>query len=497
MSKKFVIIMTDTQRWDMMSCARDTGLKTPCLDKMASQGVRFDRAYTTQPVCQPARAGIFTGQYPHSVGSWTNSYGISDTAHHIGERLALDGIHTAYVGKWHLDGGDYFGSGKCPKGFDPDYWYDMKCYLDELTEEERVISRDHSSMHRMDHDETFCYGHRVSNRAIDFLQNHHEEDFLLVVSYDEPHGPYLCPQPYASMYQDYQFPRSKNRDDSMENKPEHQRVWGQKAMQADPNAPVIDHEFFGCNSYVDYEIGRVLDQIEAVAPDAMVLYTSDHGDMLHSHHLNSKGPCAYDEITRIPFIVKGPNVPAGVVNENPMSHINIVPSVLEYMNAFIPSTVEGKSALAEWMDPQNVVTNDKVFFEFGRYEVDHDGFGAYQPLRSVYDGRYKLTINLMTTDELYDMVADPEELNNLILDPAHQEIRDHLHDAILGNMNLTRDPFRGYYWEQRPWRTDACTSTWSYTGYTRQRDEDPRFESRQLDYDTGLPIVETTRFKKV
>lgn len=88
---------------------------------------------------------VSRGQYPHSVGSWTNSYGISETAHSVGERLMLDGVHTAYIGKWHLDGGDYFGLGKCPKGWDPAYWYDMKCYLEELTEQERYDSR-HSQL---------------------------------------------------------------------------------------------------------------------------------------------------------------------------------------------------------------------------------------------------------------------------------------------------------------------------------------------------------------
>ena len=140
MTRKAILIMTDSQRWDMVNCYRQTGLRTPNLDALAAQGTRFARAYTTQPVCQPARAAIFTGLYPHSAGSWTNSSGISSTARSIGERLQLDGVHTAYIGKWHLDGGDYFGLGKCPPGWDPDYWYDMKCYLEELPEETKPIS---------------------------------------------------------------------------------------------------------------------------------------------------------------------------------------------------------------------------------------------------------------------------------------------------------------------------------------------------------------------
>lgn len=494
-NRKIVLIMTDSQRWDMVNCYRETGLKTPNIDRLAAEGIRCERAYTTQPVCQPARAGIFTGQYPHSVGSWTNSYGISDTAHSVGERLALDGVHTAYIGKWHLDGGDYFGSGKCPKGWDADYWYDMKCYLDELTEEERLMSRQPWQMAERDFSPEFLYGHRVSNRAIDFLQKYNSDDFFLVVSYDEPHDPFLCPPPYSTMYKDFCFPKSENIWDTMEGKPEHQKVWGARNAALDKDALELKEPyFFGCNSYVDEEIGRVVDAIEQYAPDAIVIYTSDHGDMMYSHGLWAKGPCAYDEITRIPFIVKGPGIPKGVVDTNPVSHINITPTVLELMGAKLPPVLEGKSMLAELEDP-TVRTNDYVFTEFGRYEVDHDGFGGLQIMRAVFDGRYKLVLNLLTSDELYDMDNDPAEMHNLIEDPAHAAIRDRLHDAILENMNVTRDPFRGYYWERRPWRADASPADWEYTLMTRQREEDERFESRQLDYSTGLVMKEASRKK--
>jgi len=495
MSRKAILIMVDSQRWDMVNCYKETGLSTPNLDRLASEGLRFDRAYTTQAVCQPARAAIFTGQYPHSVGSWTNSYGISDTAHSIGERLQLDGVHTAYIGKWHLDGGDYFGLGRCPKGWDDEYWYDMKRYLDELPEDFRPVTRDASSMDRMDFAPEQLYGRRCSDKAIDFLEKHADEDFFLVVSYDEPHGPFICPPPYSHMYDGYRFPQGKNVHDTLENKPAHQQVWADKFDTWDPEDGIQDPFFFGCNSFVDDEIGRVLRAIDEHAPDAMVIYTSDHGEMLHAHRLMSKGPNCYDEIARIPFIVRAPGVPAGQVDAHPVSHINIVPTILEYMGSKVPEVLEGVSILPELYDPSKRI-NPYIFMEFGRYEVDHDGFGGFQPLRAVFDGRYKLVINLLTSDELYDIESDPEEMVNLITDPAHEALRDHLHDVLLDHMNTTRDPFRGYYWERRPWRKNPRPADWDYTALTRQRIEDPRFEPRQLDYSTGLPIASAARVKE-
>ncbi len=185
--------MTDTQRADMLGCYGNPDMKTPCLDKLAAEGIRFDQAYTCQPVCGPARAAIFTGTWPHSNGSWANNMPLGGNVATIGQRVGDHGIHCGYIGKWHLDGSDYFGLGRCPEGWDPKYWYDGRCYLDELTPADRVRSRDMHTNEDPSLQSEFTYAHRCSNRAIDFLSNHRNEDFFLVVSYDEPHHPYLCP----------------------------------------------------------------------------------------------------------------------------------------------------------------------------------------------------------------------------------------------------------------------------------------------------------------
>jgi uncharacterized sulfatase len=121
-----VFIMTDTQRKDMVGCYAETGLQTPALDRLASEGVRFERAYTCQPVCGPARAALFTGTYPHLNGGWANSLAPGNNIRTLGQRVADHGIPAAYIGKWHLDGSDYFGLGQPAAGWDPDYWYDMR-----------------------------------------------------------------------------------------------------------------------------------------------------------------------------------------------------------------------------------------------------------------------------------------------------------------------------------------------------------------------------------
>ena len=492
--KQIVLLMTDATRQDMVGCYGNPDMHTPNLDSLAAEGIRCQNAYTCQPVCGPARSALFTGTYPHSNGSFSNCIPLGANVKTIGQRLSDNGIRTAYIGKWHLDGGDYFGMGICPEGWDPEYWYDMRCYLEELTEEERLASR-HNATNEKGISAEFTFGHRCADRALDFLQKHGEEDFFLTVSLDEPHDPHLCPEPYASMFADYEFPKSPNVWDTLEGKPLFQKYWAGASRYADRDALKLKAPgYLGCNSFADAELGRVLDGIKACTPDALVIYTSDHGDALASHCLYAKGPVMYNEIARIPLLIAGPGVPKGVVDRNPVSHINIPAMILEYMGIPVPKCFEGKSLLQEAYNPK-IRTNDYIVTEFTRYEIDHDGFGGLQMMRAVFDGRYKLAVHLLDpVDEFYDTETDPYEMKNLIEDEAYEEEKVRLHKLLLEWMNATRDPFRGYQWEHRPWRRNLPEPTWSYNGYTRQR-ENEEYEPRQLDYCTGLPMEEAVRRK--
>ena len=138
MKRQVVFLMTDTTRKDMVGCYGNEKMKTPNLDRLAAEGIRYENAYTCQPVCGPARSAIFTGTFPHTNGMVTNSIAMGDNVKTIGQRLSDHGIACGYIGKYHLDGGDYFGNGRCPEGWNPDYWYDMKTYLNELSDADKV-----------------------------------------------------------------------------------------------------------------------------------------------------------------------------------------------------------------------------------------------------------------------------------------------------------------------------------------------------------------------
>ncbi len=494
MPKQAVFFLIDTQGANCVSCyTGNARLATPNLDKLAEKGVRFERAYTCSPVCGPARSAIFTGLYPHSNGVLGNNQSPHLDIPTIGQRLKDTGVSTGYIGKWHLDGTDYFGDGRCPAGWDPKYWFDGRNYLDSLPDQAaRDLSRTmlgpkEVAMHGITAE--FTHAHRTADRARDFIEKHKDRDFFLVVSIDEPHHPAICPEPFVSSFDDFLLP-VPNAVDSLEDKPRVQREWanrfgtrvGNSLVQKDGQAMLSAPWYFACNSYSDHEVGRVIDAIGTHTPDALVVYTADHGDMFGAHGLFSKGPAMYNEITRIPLLVRWPGqAPVGSVSMPPVSHIDLVPTFLDFFGVSIPPLVQGKSLLNQFRKP-DTETNREIFIEFNRFEVDHENWGSFAPIRCIFNGRHKLSIALLDTDELYDLENDPLEMRNLIHDPAHTKIRDELHRQLMDWMGTTRDPLRGPHWSRRNWMDSGASS---FGGPTRPRPFDEAYYPRTLMYKSG------------
>ena len=496
--RQVVFIMTDTTRWDMLGCYGNKDMKTPNLDNLAKEGVKYNKNYSTQPVCGPARSAIFTGLYPHSNGGITNTVELRDGVKTIGEYLQPNNIACGYIGKWHLDGGDYFGNGICPKGYDEDYWYDMRCYVNELSDEEKLKSRkEEASLQNGGVSEEFTFAHRVSDRALDYIDKNCDKDMFLCVSYDEPHQPYLCPEPFASMYENYEFPKTPNYYDTLEGKPLYQKLWaGEKLFEDKDSLKLTPQLFLGCNSFADYEIGRVIEKVKEKMPNAMIIFTSDHGEALGAHSLNLKGASVYEEIAHVPLIIKGGaymKTPINVEYDHVTTHIDLVPTILDYYNLYTPPVLAGKSMREIIEKPKENILRDTVFCEFHRYEIDHDGFGGIQFMRSAISDNRKLAIHLLDpTDELYDTEKDQYEMVNEIENEEYSEDRSYLHEQILNMMNDTRDPYRGYQWRCRYWNNEK--PSWDCDGYTRQRPS-AKDEIKQLDYDTALEIQENVRYK--
>ncbi len=473
----FVFIMTDTQNKSMVGAYGNPKVDTPNLDKLASSGIRFERAYTTCPLCTPARGGLFSGLYPQINGAWTNNTAPYANVPLLGTIFGHYGYRTAYTGKWHLEGVSYFGDGLPSGGFEPDWWYDGKCYAQDIGPDmfkQYRTCKTADALRQAGFTEETMWGHRVANRAIDFL--HHVEDapFALVVSFDEPHGPFVAPPEYWEKFSSTDIPKPPNHGASLEGKPNLQKVQRSSFGEPDWEQDIAwKQRFFGCNSYIDREIGRVIGAVDALhGDDTVIIYTSDHGDMLEAHGLHGKGPMMYEEITNIPFIVHQPGGPAGAVSQALVSHLDVIPTLLDLAEIEIPASLHGVS-IKNVLDDPTTSARDYAMVNFHRFAINHDSFGEFFPIRCVTDGRHKLSVNLMDTDELYDLEDDPLETQNRINDPEYSTLRDHLHDVMLAEMDRIRDPFRSYHWGDRPWRS---TRSAFYKGSNRRRPQGFPFE---------------------
>jgi uncharacterized sulfatase len=289
----------------------------------------------------------------------------------------------------------------------------------------------------------------------------------------------------VARYEDFAYPLGAKATDTLADKPEHQRLWAEAMPSPVGEDGKYRHPlYFGCNDFVDDKIGEVLRCAEShEEADTWIAYTSDHGEMMGAHRLISKGSNAYDDITRIPFILRAPHQAAGARIDAPVSHIDLLPTLLEIAGIERTEAMHGKSLLP--LIEGKGRPHEDVLIEFNRYEIEHDSFGGFIPMRALVSDDFKLVINLFDSDELYDRRNDPDEMTNLIDRPEFAEIRNKLHDRLLARMDEIRDPYRAYRWAVRPWRKDKAPM---WMGSFRPKPADG-ISPVVRDYDTGLPTA--------
>ncbi|NBW86944.1 MAG: N-acetylgalactosamine 6-sulfate sulfatase [Planctomycetia bacterium] len=465
----FIIILADDLGYGDVGAFRPgADVRTPHLDRLAADGVRFTGMRANCTVCSPSRAALLTGRFPDRVGvpgvirtAPANSWGhLAPGVPTLGDLLHPAGYHTAIIGKWHLGleapnvpndrGFDFF------HGFLGDM---MDSYTTHLRHGNNYLRRNREVItptgHATDLFTSWTCDH-LRARAAD------GKPFFLYLAYNAPHSPI---EPPAD--------------------------WLARVKERNPGLPAARAATVALVEHMDDGIGRVLATLRetGLERNTLVAFSSDNGGSLP--HANNNDPWRdgkqshYDGGLRVPFIVRWPGAaPGGAVSEGVVSHIDVVPTLLDYFGIPVPDLLQGRSLLAQMRDPAHR-TNEAVFVEFNRFEIDHDGFGAFAPIRCVFDGRRKLVINLLDTDEFYDLREDPLEMSNRISDAAGAGDRERLLDALLAWMNRTRDPLRGPHWARRHWGSREG-STWG--GPTRPRPFDEAYYPKTLLYDTGKVI---------
>ena len=445
----FVFFMTDQLRRDALGCYGNTICRTPRLDQIAAAGMRFDNAFTVSPVCSPARASLQTGLYPHNHGLMINTHiapawspGLAPDFPSFSQLLADAGYALDYVGKWHVH-----------KTLDPTaYGYDSfvrdpgETVLDDAT-------RIHIDFKNGDR-QLVAATNRVDEKSSPLWTNtligierireraKNEQPFMVRMDMLEPHFPCLPPEPYASMYAPEDIPPWENFADDLHDKPaSHQRKleeWNLKDKDWAWWAPVVA-KYYGVVSQIDACVGAVIDAIEhaGIAENTIFVFCTDHGDAMGSHGHFEKAGTMYDEIFRIPLIIKGPpEVVATGTDSNFVRSLDLMPTFVEWGRAKVPVATDARSLAPLANGSGDPGWPDSVYCEH------HGEVWGYQSQRMVRTARWKYVYDPHGTDELYDLANDPAEMVNRIDDPSTHQTREEMKARLLGWNDATNDMFQ-------------------------------------------------------
>jgi len=476
-----LLITSDQHHWMAMGY-NDPKCKTPNLDRLASKGVIFDRAYTCNPVSTPARASLITGRYPSQHGAYALGTKLPETEHCIGEYLSQSGYQTALIGKAHFQPlagtAEYPSAEAYPLLQDLDFWkqYNGPFYGFEHIE----LSRNHGDEPHVGQHYAIWLQDQVGEQWKDWYRvptgnapkgqygqwkmpakyhtdawiaercmllldqyKKNETPFFLWASFFDPHNPYLVPEPWASMYNpdDMDIPTTVN--DDISDMPLHYRITRQENPdksiweESNPSYPVhgiSQHKwteaklkqnkalYYGMISMMDYYIGKILDRLEVngQADNTLILFTTDHGAFIGHHGLVGKGVFDYEDAVKIPFIATYKNrIPEGKRTQALISLVDVAPTILGFLNLNIPHTMTGVNQKEVFIGAKKEI-RDHVLVE-NRFQMTK----FY--VRTYIDKKYKIAYNMNSKEgELFDLEKDPDEMVNLWNDNDYQKIKSEL-----------------------------------------------------------------------
>jgi arylsulfatase A-like enzyme len=420
-----LILLADQWRAQAVGYAGDPNVKTPNLDRLAAFSANFQNMVSSTPVCTPFKASLITGQRPLTTGVFMNDVLLDTNATTIAKVLDKNGYQTGLIGKWHLDVQyrlSYTPPGNRREGFQ--YWKAVNC--------------DHNynhSVYYFNDDTTRHYWNEYdavaeSKDAIKYIRDHAHNDqpFFLELSWGTPHNPYhTAPEKYKEMYDSSKIQLRPNVPDSM-----------QKQIRYDLAG------YYAHISALDDMVGEIVEQLkkEGIFDNTIILFTSDHGDLLGSHgHYRKQRP--YDESIRVPLLVhySGKN---GIKKGDYKAMItseDIMPTLLGLSGVKIPNTVEGvdfsKYLQGKEKDPKDTVAMITCIQPFGEWARRNGG----REYRGIRTPSYTYVRDLNGPWLLFDNVNDPYQMNNLVDKSIYAELQTHLDKILLEKLKSTNDQF--------------------------------------------------------
>lgn len=475
-----LLITSDQQHYDTIGYFNDR-VKTPNLDRLVRGGTTFSRAYCPNPTCTPTRASIITGLYPSQHGAWSLGTKLLEDRHTIGEDFQQHGYRTALIGKAHFqplyDTEEYPSLEAYPTLQDLNFWrqFNEPFYGFEHIElarnhvnephvgqhyaiwleengcknwrtyfREPTGSMKKAEKHKWLIPEKYHYNTWIAERTNRLLEQYkkNDENFFLWASFPDPHPEYMVPEPWDTMYDPDEVVLPEMNPGEHDKNPPHFRL----TQEENPDFSHLNESGFGLHGYwshlykskedmkkniavyygmismMDKYIGSILDRLEelGLAENTIVVFTSDHGHFYGQHGLTAKGGFMYEDVLRVPFIVRYPEfVPAGHVSDAFQSLVDLAPTFLRMTSIPVPISITGLDQSEVWTGKKSSVRNHAIC------EFRHEPTSIHQ--KTYVDHRYKITVYYnQTYGEIFDLQNDPGEVNNLWDDPGHQQLKTEL-----------------------------------------------------------------------
>ncbi len=408
---------------------------TPNLDKLADRSFIFDSAYTNFPLCAPSRFSMLSGQLASKIGAYDNGAEFVSATPTIAHYMRTSGYQTSLVGKMHFVGADQL------HGYEERVTTDIYPADFNWTGDwtEAVMGQSNNAKTftdagiclrnvQMEYDEEVC--HRGVRKIFDLARRNDPRPFFLTISMTHPHDPYQCLQPHWDRYDHdaIDMPVVANLTEAQSD-PYSKRLLIQYGLDSftpsEEQIRVARHAYYGSISYLDDQVGKILNTLEVTGLDqnTVIVFTSDHGDMLGERGMWYK-KCFFESSVRVPLMIHAPGSDSQRISEN-VSLVDLLPTFVEMATDKPPGELilgecQGNS-LRGLIQGQDTDWPDTVYSE-------NLAEGAGAAIVMVKQGKIKYTRSGIDPEQLFDLEADPQELNNLAGDAGYSDIQKSLGD---------------------------------------------------------------------
>ena len=435
---------TDQQRFDTIGALGNPHVRTPTLDRLVASGAAFTHAYCQSPICTPSRSSFMTGMYPGRVHNCRNGNESFDNHPKlISKQLADSGYDCGMVGKFHLqsaasrteprldDGYSYWRFSHAPR----DDWAQGHDYADWVRHQGGDLDSLRQSDDRVPPD--LHQTKWASDCALEFITQRRSQPWMLTVNVYDPHPPFIPPRSYAERFDPNSLPGPHFRETDLQQ----QRQLGSLDFQTQARPP-SEFEgrqqqalYYAMIAQIDDQLERILTCLEETGEreNTVIIFASDHGEMLGDHGLLYKGCRFYEGLVRVPLIFSWKDqIAAGLRSDALVELIDKSATILDLAGVAAPAQLQGKS-LVPILKGEKAPNHHRDFVRCEYYDAldsafvpgTGDGDGTFATMHR--DQRYKLCIyHGHQLGELYDLEEDPWEFNNLWHDPGHSQIKSDL-----------------------------------------------------------------------